>query len=161
MAGTAKPSSTTEFADAIISNLGKVSSTSASRDFRAVKLPEATTDVQTVKVERRRVTGVDVFIESTLLPEALAEDLNEICLSSTFSLQMIGNRGNTVFPGNGRKVTLVDQYRCRFMKKARSDDVSNAEILSLLTKIGEAHVWMHIEKLQQFDGEDAFSRTQK
>ena len=162
MAGTAKASSTTEFADAIIANLGKESKTSASRDFRAVQIPEAAEAVQAVEVGNRRVTGVDVFIESSLQPEELGADLSEMCADSTCNLQMIGNRGNTVWPvENGRKVTLVDQYRCRFMKKARNEQLSNSEILALLTRIGETHTWMHIEKLQQFDGDDAFSRTQK
>jgi isocitrate dehydrogenase len=162
MAGTAKPSSTTQFADAIISNLGKESSTSGTRSFQAVRIPESSKEVQRVEVKHRRVTGVDVFIESPLQPEDLAADLIELCSGTTVTLQMIGNRGNTVFPADdGRRVTLVDQYRCRFMKKSRGDALSNAEVLSLLTRIGEAHVWMHVEKLQQFDGEDAFSRTQK
>jgi isocitrate dehydrogenase len=162
MAGTAKPSSTTEFAKAIISNLGKESRTSGARDFRAVEIPESSTDVQQVETKTRRVTGVDVFIESSLQPEQLGADLNEICSGTTVALQMIGNRGNTVFPADeGRRVTLVDQYRCRFMKKSRGDALSNAEVLALLTRIGEAHIWHHVEKLQQFDGEDAFSRTQK
>ena len=162
MAGTAKASSTTEFADAIIANLGKESKTSASRDFRAVQIPEAAEAVQVVEVGNRRVTGVDVFIESSLQPEELGADLSEMCADSTCNLQMISNRGNTVWPvENGRKVTLVDQYRCRFMKKARNEQLSNSEILALLTRIGETHTWMHIEKLQQFDGDDAFSRTQK
>ena len=162
MAGTAKASSTTEFADAIISNLGKSSSTSSARDFRAVEIPESSDDVQTVEVKQRKVTGVDVFIESKLQPEELGRDLTEIIGGTTLALQMIGNRGNTVFPvPEGQKVTLVDQYRCRFMKRSRGDALSNAEILSLLTKIGEVHTWMHVEKLQQFDGEDAFSRTSR
>ena len=162
MAGAAKPSSTTQFADAIIANLGKESRTSGARDFRAVEIPESSTDVQIVPTRTRRVTGVDVFIESSLQPDQLGADLNEICSGTTVALQMIGNRGNTVFPADDRRrVTLVDQYRCRFMKKARGDALSNAEILSLLTRVGEAHTWHHVEKLQQFDGEDAFSRTQK
>ena len=163
MAGTAKPSSTTEFANAIISNLGKESRTSGARDFRALQMPESSTDVQTVETKKRRVTGVDVFLESTMQPDDLAADLNEICSGTTVALQMIGNRGNTVYPVDegARRVTLVDQYRCRFMKKSRGDALTNAEILSLLTRIGEAHIWHHVEKLQQFDGEDAFSRTQK
>src|SRR5215213_1837201 len=59
MAGTAKPSSTTGFANAIISNLGKVSSTSGAKDFRAVRIPESTAEVQAVDTKSRRVTGVD------------------------------------------------------------------------------------------------------
>jgi isocitrate dehydrogenase len=162
MPGKNKPASTTEFADAIIANLGKSSGTAAAADFRAVNIPEHSHDVQTVETKQRKVTGVDVFIESTMQPEDLGADLNEICLNTTLSLQMIGNRGNTVFPvTDNRRVTLVDQYRCRFMKKNRIEPLTNPEILSLLTKIGEAHTWMHIEKLQQFDNEDAFSRTQR
>jgi isocitrate dehydrogenase len=162
MAGKNKASTTTEFADAIISNLGKTSSTTGARDFRAVQLPDASDDVQTVEVKRRQVTGVDVFIESTLTPKELGTDLDEICGGTTVALQMIGNRGNTVYPvDETRNVTLVDSYRCRFMKRHRGDALTNSEILSLLTKIGEAHTWHHVEKLQQFDGVDAFSRTQK
>jgi len=127
-----------------------------------VQLPELSSDVQTVETKQRKVTGVDVFIESTLSPKELGDDLTEICGGTTLSLQMIGNRGNTVFPvDEGQNITLVDHYRCRFMKRARGDALSNGEILSLLTKIGEAHTWMHIEKLQQFDNEDAFSRLQR
>jgi isocitrate dehydrogenase len=159
MAGTAKASSTTEFADAVISNLGKDSGTSASRDFRAVKIPAPSTEVQKVEVKWRKVTGLDVFIESALSPEDLGNDLNEICADTTFALQTIFNRGNVVWPGDGRRVTLIDHYRCRFMAKNRGDTVANAEILALLTRIGESHTWMHIEKLQHFDDKDAFSRA--
>jgi isocitrate dehydrogenase len=126
-----------------------------------VRIPEPSTEVEAVEVERRKVTGIDVFIESRLLPEQLGEDLNEICADTSFTLHLIANRGNTVWPSDGRRVTLIDQYRCRFMAKNRSDSVANAEILALLTRIGEAHTWMHIEKLQHFDGEDAFSRSQR
>ena len=162
MPGNAEPTSTTDFADAIISNLGIDSSSRVSRDFRAVKIPAPTTEVATVPVHRRVVTGVDVFIESTLQPAELGAALSEACDGTSVNLHMIGNRGNTVYPlDDDRKVTLVDHYRCRFMKRDRSDALTNSEILALLTRIGEVHTWMHVEKLQQFDGEDAFSRAQK
>jgi hypothetical protein len=45
------------------------------------------------------------------------------------------------------------------MSKNRGDTIGNSELLALLTRIGEMHTWMHVEKLQQFDGEDAFSRN--
>ncbi len=159
MKGDQKPAGTTEFADAIIKNLGRESGTSAAADFRTVRLPPATEAVEAVPVKTRRVTGVDVFLESSLMPDELGATLSEVCNGTTVQLQMIGNRGNTVWPGAGRHVTLVDQYRCRFMKKNRSDTLTNSEILSLLTRIGEEHIWVHVEKLQQFNGDDAFSRT--
>ncbi len=162
MAGTAEPTGTNEFADAIIANLGRESDTVSARDFVAVRMPAASRDVQAVEVTSRQVTGVDVFIESRLQPAELAEALNELSSGTSVGLQMITNRGNTVYPNDDdRFVTLVDQYRCRFMKRDRHDRLTNAEILSLLTRIGEEHIWMHVEKLQQFDDVDAFSRTQK
>ncbi|HVF39305.1 MAG TPA: NADP-dependent isocitrate dehydrogenase [Gemmatimonadaceae bacterium] len=161
MAGTTPPSSTTELAEAIISNLGRDSKTAGSRDFRAVKIPESTREVESVEVKTRRVTGVDVFIESRMQPAELAESLIAAAEELPLNLHMISNRGNTVFPEADRAVTLVDQYRCRFMKKNRNADVSDPEILRLLTRIGELHIWMHVEKLQHFDGEDAFSRGSK
>ncbi len=162
MPGNSPATGTKEFADAIIANLGRVSSTEGPKDFRAVKISPASREVQASKVGSRQVTGVDVFIESRLQPAELAEALNDVIAGTTVNLQMIGNRGNTVYPVESeRHVTLVDQYRCRFMKKDRNDNLSNAEILSLLTRVGEEHTWMHVEKLQQFDDVDAFSRTQK
>ncbi len=158
MQGTAKAATTTQFADAIIKNLGRESSTAASSDFRAVRIPPASTEVEVAPVATRRVTGVDVFVESKLMPEELGAALSEVCSGTTVQLQMIGNRGNTVYPPSGRSVTLVDHYRCRFMKKNRADTLTNSEILALLTRIGEEHTWMHVEKLQQFNGDDAFSR---
>jgi isocitrate dehydrogenase len=162
MAGSSKPSSTMQFADAIIRNLGKDSSTSrGGRDFRTVRLPSPSSKVSTVKVGTRSVTGVDVYIESSLPPAELADSLSEATAGTTFTLQVITNRGSRVFPAGDRSVSLVDHYRCRFMAMNRFAGVTNPEILSLLTRIGEAHTWMHVEKLQLFDDEDAFSRTQK
>lgn len=161
MAGTAKASSTAEFADAIIANLGKVSGTSAARVFEPVKLPRREDAVAAVHVATRRVTGVDVYVESSLQPDELGEELNAAIGGSTFALLAITNRGNTVYPVKERAVTLVDQYRCRFVSRTRSSDLGDPEILALLTRIGETLRWMHVEKLQLFDGEDGFSRTAK
>jgi isocitrate dehydrogenase len=38
--------------------------------------------------------------------------------------------------------------------------LSEVEILALLGTIGARYRWMHVEKLQEFDGEPAFSRSQ-
>jgi isocitrate dehydrogenase len=34
------------------------------------------------------------------------------------------------------------------------------EITDLLARIGASYSWMHVEKLQRFDGKDAFERPQ-
>jgi isocitrate dehydrogenase len=161
MAGDAKPSTTTEFADAIISNLGKTSDTGTSTDFAAVKLPARRTEVAKVEVTERLVTGVDVYIETTMQPQELGDQLMVDTAGASLTLQTITNRGNTVFPRDVTTVSLIDLYRCRFLAKSRRSDVGDPEILSLLTRIGENHRWMHVEKLYLFDGEDGFSRTAK
>jgi isocitrate dehydrogenase len=41
-----------------------------------------------------------------------------------------------------------------------ASDLADAEILSLLATIGGQFRWMHIEKLQEFDGKPSFSKSQ-
>src|SRR5688500_5482921 len=145
MAGTGQPSSTTEFADAVISNLGKASATGGSRDFHAVRLPERATEVAATAVETRKVTGVDIFVESTLQPDELGVELTAATERTRFTRHAITNRGNTVYPAPARSVSLADQYRCRFLARDRHGDISDPEILSLLTHVGENVRWMHVE----------------
>ncbi|MFL5467845.1 MAG: isocitrate dehydrogenase, partial [Gemmatimonadaceae bacterium] len=80
--------------------------------------------------------------------------------SSPLKLEMISNRGAMVFPSSGRRVSLVDHYRCRFVLRDSASKFGDAEILSLVATLGAKHRWMHIEKLQEFDGEPAFSKSQ-
>jgi len=73
---------------------------------------------------------------------------------------MITNRGAVVFPSRDRQVSLVDHDRCRFIQRDSATEFGDREILSLLATIGGKHRWMHVEKLQQFDGEKAYSKSQ-
>jgi isocitrate dehydrogenase len=65
-----------------------------------------------------------------------------------------------VFPSSGRRVSLVDHFRCRFVLRETASKLGDSEILSLLGTVGGHHRWMHIEKLQEFDGDPAFSKSQ-
>ena len=159
MQGSSAPASTSAFTDAVISNLGKRSKLSASREYRTASIARTTDCVSTVAAASRRVVGVDVYVESDLQPSALAASLQSLAAGQPFKLELIANRGSAVFPNTGRNVSLVDHYRCRFVC-AGGGDFDDREILLLLARIGEAHRWMHVEKLQQFDGNDAFSRSQ-
>ena len=159
MQGEGAPASTTEFTDTVISNLGKRSRMSAPREYK--KLAPLTNDrkVSTVGTRQRRVVGVDIYVESDDQPAALAESIQRITAGLPVKLELIANRGSSVFPNTERKVSLVDHYRCRFVCDG-GGDLSDAELLSLLARVGEVHPWMHVEKLQQFNGADAFTRTQ-
>jgi isocitrate dehydrogenase len=160
MIGVQNPASTTEFTQAVISNLGKRSQLSPPRDYRKVELPAAVPGVNVVAAASRRVSGVDVYIESKLDPRILAGNLEKLIKPSPLRLEMITNRGAMVFPSNDRRVSLVDHFRCRFVLNDGGASLGDAEIISLLQGIGGDHRWMHIEKLQEFDGEPAFSKSQ-
>jgi isocitrate dehydrogenase len=159
MMGAQNPASTTAFTEAVISNLGKRSQVSAPKEYREVDLPARQLGVNVVGVNTRRVTGVDVYLESDLEPRTLAGSLERISKPSPLRLEMISNRGAMVFPGTDRRISLVDHFRCRFVSRDQGADLGDAAILALLEMVGAEHRWMHIEKLQEFDGASAFSKS--
>ncbi|MEA2760912.1 MAG: isocitrate dehydrogenase, partial [Gemmatimonadaceae bacterium] len=161
MIGVQNPASTTEFAKAVISNLGKRSKASPPRDYKKVELPAAQLGVNAVRAKTRRIVGLDVYVESELEPKSLAASLEELARSSTLRLEMITNRGAMVFPASDRRVSLVDHFRCRFVPRtSAASELADADILGLLATIGGQYRWMHIEKLQEFEGTPAFSKSQ-
>jgi isocitrate dehydrogenase len=159
MMGTAAPTSTTDFSAAVIGNLGKRSAVSPPRDYKKVAMPVSPPGVSVVRTSERRVVGVDIFVETALEPAKLAKELTAVASAAGVRLQMITNRGAMVFPSTERGVSLVDHFRCRFIRHD-DGDLGDAAILALLEKIGAKHRWMHVEKLQEFDGEPAFSKSQ-
>jgi isocitrate dehydrogenase len=159
MIGAQNPASTTAFTEAVISNLGKRSQVSAPKEYKEVDLPARQVGVNIVSVNTRRVVGVDIYIESELEPRTLAGSLERISKPSPLRLEMISNRGAMVFPGADRRVSLVDHFRCRFVARDPGTQLGDATILALLEAVGAEHRWMHIEKLQEFDGSAAFSKS--
>jgi isocitrate dehydrogenase len=159
MQGDAPAASTSQFTDAVIANLGKRSKLSASREYKTLAPRAYDKTVSTVSAATRRVVGVDIYVESDDQPADLAQSLQKVSAGLSVRLELIANRGSSVFPNTERKVSLVDHYRCRFVCDG-GGDITDSGILKLLARIGEVHRWMHVEKLQQFDGADAFTRTQ-
>jgi isocitrate dehydrogenase len=99
-------------------------------------------------------------VESDLEPKPLAKSLEKLATASALRLEMITNRGAMVFPSSDRRVSLVDHFRCRFVPRNSGSELADADILALLATIGGQYRWMHIEKLQEFEGEPAFSKSQ-
>src|SRR6202795_1629848 len=82
MMGVQNPTSTTDFTKAVISNLGKRSKLSPLRDYKKVELPPTKLGVNVVTAANRRVSGVDVYVESNLDPKVLAGNLESLITSS-------------------------------------------------------------------------------
>ncbi|HQT38893.1 MAG TPA: NADP-dependent isocitrate dehydrogenase [Acidocella sp.] len=155
---------TDAFTDQVIANLGR-SSNLPSRDYKKFELvawPELTAHVEP---DRRALVGIDVFLESELGSEELGKALAAIAEDTPFRLNGVSNRGVQVYPSMGGQTFLVDHFACRFMFKTPIDlnaslATGQPEISYLVQRIGAKFTWMHIEKLQSFDGKDAFERPQ-
>ncbi|MGI9089974.1 MAG: NADP-dependent isocitrate dehydrogenase, partial [Gemmatimonadaceae bacterium] len=152
--------STTEFTDAIIANLGKRSDLATPREYKRISVPPAREEVGHLDVQTRTVAGVDVFLESLEHPKQLGDTLTRLSDGSGLTLKVISNRGTAVWPEFGQRTSLVDAYQCRFMSPDQSGEATDAQIAALLQRIASAYRWVHIEKLQRFNGKDAFSKAQ-
>jgi isocitrate dehydrogenase len=158
--GYGNGASTTDYTNAIIGNLGRRSEAWAVREHRPLVLPKLSDDIDYVKPATRAVVGMDVFIESPLGPNELGASLMELTHETKLSLKLVSSRGTKVFPPTGAITDTVDHYRCRFIIKESPGDLPDDDVHQLLVAISQRHRWMHIEKLQEFDGELAFTRDQ-
>ena len=152
--------STTDFADSVIANLGERSEQWRVREYRALKLPELSAAPDFVRVQKRRTVGVDIFVESPLAASELGRNLDGLCEATPLRLKMISNRGTKVYADMGALTDCVDHWRCRFVLRHAGADLDDHVLFDLLSRVATVHRWMHIEKLQEFDGEPAFSRAQ-
>lgn len=148
--------STTEFTEAIISNLGKTSDRWPAREYKPLVMPEVSSAPAFVKARERHVVGFDLFVESELDAEELGRSMEKLTASASMKLKMIDNRGTKVFPPTGAITDCTDAYRCRFI----GDNVSDSDIFDLVGVISQHHQWVHLEKLQEFDGEPTYTKAQ-
>jgi len=151
---------TSTFTNAVIENLGKRSQTWQVREYAPIVLPKVSAAPDFVHVNSRQVIGTDVFVESSLYPQELGDMITELVNDSPLYLKMISNRGTKVYSATGAMTDVVDQYRCRFMVRDRATDLSNDQITQILQIISTRVNWMHVEKLQLFDGVEGFTKAQ-
>ncbi len=151
---------TSAYRDAIIGNLGKRTENWTVRDHLPLHLPVLDAAPDYVKPASRAVVGLDVFVESPLSAAELGASLMELTSDTRLSLKMISSRGTKVFPPTGAITDTLDHWRCRFIVEENPGDLPDEDVHQLLARISRRHMWMHTEKLQEFDGELAFTRDQ-
>jgi isocitrate dehydrogenase len=151
---------TSTYTDAIIANLGRRSETWQVRDYKPISMPKVSGRPDFVAAGRRTVVGLDVFVESPLGPEELGTSLRELTGDAALELRSIANRGRQVFPPTGAAADMVDHYACRFLLRDGGTELSDDLVHDVLVRISSRHRWMHLEKLQEFDGEPGFTRAQ-
>ncbi len=153
--------STTAFTEAIIENLGSEPSSYTLRDYQPIRMPVVSAAPDFVHVNRRRVVGADVFVEWDGGVDELGHRAEQAASGSKVRLKMVSSRGTKVYPGAGAMTDVVDQWRCRFVLVNGDGGLDEDDLLDLLRRVGGEGVhWAHVEKLQEFDGEPAFTKAQ-
>jgi isocitrate dehydrogenase len=160
VAGDTEAASTTSFTEAVIARIGKKPAQWKVREYKPLVLPVLSTAPDFVRPSKRRVVGVDVFVESSLAVEELGGSVTALAEGTPLALKMISSRGTKIYPAMGAITDTVDCFRCRFVLRAASADLDDASLLDLLRRIAAKHRWVHVEKLNEFDGTPGFTKAQ-
>jgi len=150
---------TQAFADAVIANLGKRSSSYVSRNYAPIKLPQISRADGRSEPGSRRKVGVDIFVETDQSPADLGAALTAITEGTPYTLKMVSNRGTVVFPLTGAPTECIDHFRCRFLITEPAG-WNQDSLLDLLKRVGEKYRWMHVEKLEEIDGAPGYTKAQ-
>jgi isocitrate dehydrogenase len=141
--------STSEFTSEILQRLDH--NTLQHQDpHKVLKIKVDSDEVLASKVKDTKLVGVDVYIQHQGLPPIS----NKI---GKFKLHTISNRGTKVYPGEMPDILLVDWHHCRFLSDS---EIHESDIFELLDEISKNFKWIHIEKIFEFDGKPAFSKSQ-
>lgn len=158
--GTSKKQvSTTEFADAVIANLGQkpeILKAVSYANTAAINMPKYVRKAPKTK----KLVGVDIFVQwNGLNPDELAEKVKRIA-PSDMKLKMITNRGIKVWPEGFSETFCTDHWRCRF-HPIEGEAIGKEEIIQLLNNaIREDIDTIKTENLYEFDGVAAYSLGQ-
>jgi isocitrate dehydrogenase len=158
--GDAKAASTTAFTDAIIANLGKRPAKTKIREYQPIKMPEISRDQVSVRPGKRRVVGMDLFVETAETPFELGPKIEKALEGAPVKLKMMSNRGTRVYPPTGTSTDMTDQHRVRMLARAEGADLTHAELMKVVEKLTPLARWAHIEVLQEFDGSLGYTKAQ-
>jgi isocitrate dehydrogenase len=148
---------TREFADAVIARLGQEPQTLRPVSYATEQAISVEAKPRAVAVKER--LGIDIFVHAA---DATADDLAATlqAAAGSLALDMISNRGQSVWPGGAPETLLTDHWRCRFLG-ADGGAVSARDTVELQGRIVDAGLdVVKTEGLFTFDGEPGFSKGQ-
>lgn len=155
---------TTEFAQAIINNFGKIPEHGAKPILPNKPITQTIFKLEknpliiSKEMEDEAIVGVDMFIESAEQPNDVAEK----CLKHTldlFKLVTISNRGTQVWPKGSIFTNVVNQYRCRF-ESVGEIPLSQVDIIELYKRLSADFKICSTELLNMWGGKKAYSLAQ-
>jgi isocitrate dehydrogenase len=155
---------TTEFANTIINNFGKIPAQGAKPLLPNMPVTptifklDINPLIMSKEMEEEVIVGVDLFIESAQQPEEVAEK----CLKHTlnkFKLISISNRGTQVWPKGSIYTNLVNQYNCRF-ESIGDIAVSQDDIIEMYRRLSLDFKICSTELLNMWGNKKAYSLAQ-
>ena len=155
---------TTEFANAIISNLGKKPERNAKPELQNVASSCSVYNIDTNPMleskegEHEKIVGVDMFIESTEQPNVIAEKCKRHA-GVKFDLVNISNRGTQVWPTGSVYTNLVNQYNVRF-ESINHHPLNQQDVIGLYVSLSGDFKICSLELLNEWDGKRAYSLAQ-
>ncbi len=162
---TIPASNTTNFADAIIQNLGKkpekggaVSQGNFEKTTRTGEKPPQNKITETAPGISEEIMGADIFVETMFQPKQLA-DLAQSKLNEKFKLIMISNRGTQIWPTGSIFTELTNQSRLRF-EKNEGQEINAKDIFDLAAHLSEVINICSVEFLKKFGGKLGYSLAQ-
>jgi isocitrate dehydrogenase len=155
---------TTQFADAIIGNFGKMPAVGAKPIIpnkpgtpAPFKL-EAHSMMESKESEPELIVGVDLFIESSEQPEAIAQKCQRHA-GVKFNLVNISNRGTQVWPGGSLYTNLVNQYNVRF-ESIDGSALNQQDVIGLYVSLSGNFKICSLELLNKWGDKKAYSLAQ-
>lgn len=160
-----KPSlNTTQFAEAIIGNFGKTpeigtkellpNKPAVPTNFKLEKNPMLVSQ----EMEKEKIIGVDMFIESDEQPAVIAKKCQRHA-GVKFNLVNISNRGTQVWPTGSVYTNLVNQYNVRF-ESLDGSDLNQQDVIGLYVSLSGDFKIPSIELLNMWGDKKAYSLAQ-
>ncbi len=160
-----KPSvNTTQFAEAIIANFGKIpkhgerpmlpNMPATPTMFKLEKNPM----MESEEMQQEKIVGVDMFIESIEQPEKIADK----CVhhgGTKFKLINVSNRGTQVWPTGSRYTNLVNLYNVRF-EALNDQPLNQQDVIGLYVSLSGDFKISSIELLNRWGDKKAYSLAQ-
>ncbi|MEL7474233.1 MAG: isocitrate/isopropylmalate family dehydrogenase [Planctomycetota bacterium] len=161
---------TQDFTDRIIERLGKNPSSRAPTPVPEASAPTLTRSerprhnelMQTFETAQRAFVGCDIYLDTTLPPQELAERLRALSAPTPFELTMMSNRGTQVWPSGSVYTNIVDYYRVRFeLRDMQSAALQGqAPTIRLLDRVAEKFIITDFQPLKYYDGKPGYSLAQ-
>lgn len=153
---------TSVFTEAIRGNFGRKPLHASVRQHKKLVLPPDPDPARsaTALLKKREAVGMDVFIEAEGTPEVLGGSLETALRGLPVRLKMLSNRGTKLYPSSGAITDTVNHWRCRILVNAVHAELDTPLASEVLKRIEAHYRWVHVEKLQLFDGAAGFTKAQ-